>query len=277
MKGVSLLRTRTTMSTSLPTDQLPRAYEPATPMASTSGRSAARCSAQFDTALSTSRASGHLSTREFNDLTGIAYGFPALQLAVVLERSPGRMAVRIPCRNVVAVENPGFVNQLCRNFDVLRQVHEQLGHNVSPRFLRPVQMQRLDRLLRSLMRGKAGPFMPIALPRILGLLEVSHTLPEPVLRSICHRLLPFSFVRILCRAAPPGKPCLGGTPCADWEGMNRPRSRAGGPEDAEEAESPLSILKEPLRSSTVPRLIRFRRTFDTTLFPAPRGLGEDEE
>lgn len=53
---------------------------------------------------------------------------------------------------------------------------------MAPGLLAEVKVQRLDRLLRSLLGGEAGPLVPAGLARQPGELEVVLSLAEPVPR-----------------------------------------------------------------------------------------------
>jgi hypothetical protein len=97
-------------STSLPTPQSPRAYEPKYPTRRTPPLVAAASSAQARTAVSTSMGSGHLRTDERSDLTGRPDPFLALG-------------------------------------DLDRQIIHQSGHDVPRGLLPEVEVKALQRLL----------------------------------------------------------------------------------------------------------------------------------
>jgi hypothetical protein len=102
-------------SRSLPTPQLPRAYDPKYPRRFSSGKLRA-CSADQDrTARSTVLWSGHLRTGEFKDLSGIVDRIRALDRSVVLKRCSLRMPVGIARGNIETIQNLSFFHELVRN------------------------------------------------------------------------------------------------------------------------------------------------------------------
>jgi hypothetical protein len=82
--------------------------------------------------------SGHRSTDEFKDLTGILNRLRALEVAVVLMRSALGMAVRISSRNVEGVEDLGFVLESPPIGD--GQLPQQTRHHVAPCLLTVMEM-----------------------------------------------------------------------------------------------------------------------------------------
>lgn len=98
-----------------------------------------------------------MSTDELKDLTGIADRLIALQLTVVLEGRALRVPVRVTGRCVERIERPAFVDEEPIVLD--RQFLDQAGDDAAPRLLTRVEVQRLRRFLRRLVRREAGPLV----------------------------------------------------------------------------------------------------------------------
>jgi hypothetical protein len=87
-------------------------------------------------------------------------------------------------------------------FAEIGQFREELRHDVTPRFLPAMKAECLDGLRLRLLRGEARPFVTPGPSRILGLLEVSRRLIQPVPRAIRHGCSRSHSAAVIC-AFPP--------------------------------------------------------------------------
>jgi hypothetical protein len=88
------------------------------------------------------------------------------------------VAVRVARGDVEGIEIARHIDQLRRNR--ARQLLDQPGDDVTPRLLTETQVERLDRLLRRLVRREAGPLVSTGDARVVRLLQISLRLSEPV-------------------------------------------------------------------------------------------------
>src|SRR3990172_5694659 len=106
------------------------------------GSARAKVSAQRRAASRTWARLGHSKTAEFNDLTGMCNRLSALQPTVMLSRRSRRMAVGIPCRYEVRIQNASALQQLRGIPDCIRQLFQEPPHDVTPALTGQPKVQR---------------------------------------------------------------------------------------------------------------------------------------
>src|SRR5437899_10454432 len=148
-------------------------------MRTSSGRIRAASSAHRRRADSTAARSGQMTTDELNDRTGKAQCLLALKWAVVLERRPFGMAVRVARRDVERVQHLPLLDQGWRDTRGGREIAEQLCHDVAPGLLTEMEVQGLHTLLSGLMRRETRPFVTPGAARARRLLDVAPGRPDP--------------------------------------------------------------------------------------------------
>ena len=134
----------------------------------------------------TDAASGHTSTGEVKDLTGIAYRLPALKISVVLERCSLDMSVGIAGCHVVRVQHVRLVDQLLVHSSLNGKLVKKTGKDLPPRLLSQSKVQCPDCLLRRLVTGEACPLVSCRGSRLPCLLQIAFGLSKPITRSIHH-------------------------------------------------------------------------------------------
>src|SRR5256884_4197396 len=127
-----------------------------------------------------------MTTDELNDRTGKAQCLLALKWAVVLERRPFGMAVRVARRDVDRVQHLPLLDQSWWDTRGGREIAEQLCHDMAPGLLSEMEVESLHTLLSGLVRRETGPFVTPGAARVRRLLDVALGLSEPVGGSAHH-------------------------------------------------------------------------------------------
>ena len=116
-------------------------------------------------------------------------GLFTLQSAEMLARCAFWIAVGIAGWDVEAIEQPQAVLQIRRGIRLpipLWQSSPEPREGVPPGLLPQGQVQPFEGLLHRLVRREAGPFMAAGLLRLIGLIQITQGLLQPVGRSIRH-------------------------------------------------------------------------------------------
>src|SRR3989442_10424389 len=143
-------------------------------------RARRHCALPVRSLSSSAARSGQTTTDELNDRTGKAQCLLALKWAVVLERRPFGMAVRVARRDVERVQHLPLLDQGWQDTRGGREIAEQLCHDVAPGLLTEVEVESLHTLLSGLVRRETGPFVTPGAARVRRLLDVALGLSEPV-------------------------------------------------------------------------------------------------
>src|SRR5437016_4327080 len=177
---------------------------------------------------STAARSGQTTTDELNDRTGKAQCLLALKGAVVLERRPFGMAVRVARRDVERVQHLPLLDQGWRDTRGGREIAEQLCHDVAPGLLTEMEVEGLHTLLSGLVRRETGPFVTPGAARVRRLLDVALGLPEPVGGSARHTArLSYTVARPDEKFSARGRRHPSRTPPPHPDGPRRPTRRSG--------------------------------------------------